>query len=372
MKTLIYGLSSTFLWFSMLIFSAQAQGSRFAVRFYGTGTGQIDRIKIPLESSPALNVGSNFTFEFWIRAAYSNNAGVVYPGLNGDGWITGNVLLDRDIYGTGDYGDFGVALGRDGTNLVLAFGAHNGSWGQTIVGTRNVGDDAWHHVAITRVASNGTMAIYVDGTLDASGTGPTGNLSYRIGRATDWPNSDPFLVIGAEKHDAGSEYPSYNGYFDELRIWSRALTTYELAQIASALTPPAEQNGLVAYFRLEEGSGTALRDSASGHTGTLFSAQSGNGEWSSWTNGSYAAPVEPFAPTLELTAITPTNVALAWFVPQNYRFEVQFTDNLLSSSPWIADGAWTNVTATDSNFIATVSASDVTTRFFRVFGQPYR
>ena len=32
------------------------------------------------------------------------------------------------------------------------------------------------------------------------------------------PESDPFLVIGAEKHDAGSLYPSYRGWIDEVRL----------------------------------------------------------------------------------------------------------------------------------------------------------
>ena len=31
-------------------------------------------------------------------------------------------------------------------------------------------------------------------------------------------NSDPFLVIGAEKYDAGPAYPSYSGWIDEVRI----------------------------------------------------------------------------------------------------------------------------------------------------------
>ena len=27
-----------------------------------------------------------------------------------DGWILGNILFDRDVYGDGDHGDFGVSL----------------------------------------------------------------------------------------------------------------------------------------------------------------------------------------------------------------------------------------------------------------------
>ena len=35
--------------------------------------------------------------------------------------------------------------------------------------------------------------------------------------STDYQN-DPYLVLGAEKHDAGSDYPSFHGWLDELRV----------------------------------------------------------------------------------------------------------------------------------------------------------
>ena len=58
------------------------------------------------------------------------------------------------------------------------------------------------------------------------GDGPDGDISYPDdgvpGNFCGGPcnNSDPFLVIGAEKHDAGAAYPSYRGRFDELRVSS--------------------------------------------------------------------------------------------------------------------------------------------------------
>jgi hypothetical protein len=350
---------------------AIAQGSRFAVRFFGTGTGQKDRIKIPLASSPVLNVGGDFTFEFWMRAAYLNNAGTVAVGQNGDGWITGNAILDRDVYGGGDYGDFGLAVGRNAGKLVLAFGAHNGTSGQTIVGTNNVGDDVWHHVAITRVQTTGLMRIFVNGVLDASGTGPTGNLSYRIGRSTSWPNSDPFLVIGAEKHDAGSAYPSFRGYFDELRVWSRALTAQEVTAAANRILPPVTQTGLVACFRLEEGQGTVVRDVAMGNSGTLIAGSVGNGEWTSWGAGGHAAPVVPFVPVLTAQANAPGTLDLSWFVQSNFRFTLVTSSNLADSAASVAHPVWTNIVAGDSNATIRVEA-DAPRMFYRVHGGPYR
>ena len=63
-----------------------------------------------------------------------------------DGWISGNILFDRDIYGAGAHGDFGVSL----TGGRVAFGVSAGSAGNTICGATDVADGAWHHVAVTR------------------------------------------------------------------------------------------------------------------------------------------------------------------------------------------------------------------------------
>jgi|GEM_PF-3462882 hypothetical protein len=349
-----------------------AQGSRFAVRFYGTGTGQIDRIKIPLHSAPLLNLGNDFTIEFWMRADYANNAGVVASGQNGDGWITGNVIIDRDVYGPGDYGDFGISIGRSASHSVLAFGLHNGEWGETIVGTNHVGDNIWRHVAVTRQESNGLMRIVVDGKLDAQSTGPTGTVSYRVGRSTSWPDSDPFLVLGAEKHDAGSEYPSFNGGIDELRFWSRALNTNELVHIASRIVPLHDAPGLVAWFRLEEGTNQPIRDSASAYTGTLFSAQTGNGEWTSWAQGSNAAPIQTYQPTLSASSGPSQSLLLRWFAPQNLEYDLEETDSLLPPVFWSAIPGATNLVAADTNMTVTIGTGAAEQRYFRARGTPYR
>src|SRR3989304_3307858 len=125
----------------------------------------------------------------------------------GDNWISGNPLFDRDVYGSGDYGDFGVSM-ADGR---IAFGVNNGTDSATLCGVRQVADGMWRHIALTRRTSDGWMRIYVDGELDAEIEGPAGDISYRNGRTTTHAN-DPYLVVGAEKHDAGAAYPSDGGW----------------------------------------------------------------------------------------------------------------------------------------------------------------
>ncbi|MFN3628845.1 MAG: hypothetical protein ACK4XK_02120, partial [Casimicrobiaceae bacterium] len=98
-----------------------------SLRFFGTGSGDVDRVKIRVDSPPtAADVGAtDFTIDFWLRALSGENAGVVSCGVN-DGWMTGNVVLDRDIYGPGP--DWGVALGaRSAGGMHVAFGASDAS-----------------------------------------------------------------------------------------------------------------------------------------------------------------------------------------------------------------------------------------------------
>jgi hypothetical protein len=180
------------------------------------------------------------------------------------GWIYGNILLDRDVYGGGDYGDYGISVFGGGGGRI-AFGVTRGSNGVTLCSTVGVADGAWHHVAVTRSSSSGALAIYVDGQPRGASGGPTGDVSYRDGRSG--AAHDPYLVIGAEKHDAGAEFPSYRGWIDELRI-SRSV------RYTAAFQPPrtalAADGTTVALYHADEGSGTVLGDAAGSNHGALI------------------------------------------------------------------------------------------------------
>ncbi|MFN3374720.1 MAG: LamG domain-containing protein, partial [Chloroflexus sp.] len=97
-----------------LVNSLQAQGGS-SLRFYGSGDTNADRVKIPLglidssgrlTTSHPVNVSSAFTIEFWMKATAAHNPAPACPG----GWYTGNILIDRDVFGAGDYGDYGIAI----------------------------------------------------------------------------------------------------------------------------------------------------------------------------------------------------------------------------------------------------------------------
>jgi hypothetical protein len=323
--------------------------SAASLRFYGHGVSapDLDRVKIPLQTHRPVDVGGSFTVEFWMMAAAANNLGTVTTG--NDGWITGNILLDRDVYGDGDYGDWGVSLG----NGRIAFGVNNSTTGQTIVGATVVADSAWHHIAVTRNATSGQLRLFVDGVLDAQGAGPLGDLSYRDGRATAWPDSDPFLVLGAEKHDAGAAYPSYNGWLDELRISTVIRYTNTFARPAAAFAPDADT---VALYHFDEGTGDVIGDSAFGGASPGVRRFGGAGTpgpaWSDETP--FATPV----PQLSIASTGAGEVTISWSPATGTNWVLQERLNLTT-------GSWTNSPSGATNPVAVPAT--LPSKFYRLF-----
>lgn len=243
-------------------FSPGLKAQNNSLRFFGNGVNDIDRVKIRLDApAKPVDVSGSFTVEFFMKANSADNNGYVEDRFDGDGWITGNIILDRDIYGSGDFGDFGISIGSytagGSGDRGICFGIDRAGNGRSIVAQYNVADEEWHHIAVTRDSANGLVRIFIDGVLRTSAVGPTGNISYRNGRTTSWPQSDPFLVLGAEKHDAGSAYPSYNGRIDELRISGTVRYTADFAPPVSEFTADAFTAGL---YHFNEGAGDTLRD----------------------------------------------------------------------------------------------------------------
>ena len=112
----------------------------------------------------------------------------------------------------------------------------------------SVADGAWHHAALTVDASGGKL--FLDGVIVGSSawTGPAGAMTL----------TDP-LQIG--------RYFNYTtplmGAMDEVTVWNRALTASEI-QAMKNLPLTGNESGLVAYWRMDEGTGTSVGD-ATGH-----------------------------------------------------------------------------------------------------------
>lgn len=268
-----------------------------SLRFHGNGTGDIDRVKIPVDNpadanpGPPSDVGAgDFTVELWMKAAAADNtAGAVSCGAN-TAWVNGNVLVDRDRAGADR--KFGVSIA--GGKVVFGVGG-DGTGDLTICGTRGVLDSRWHHVAVERRRSDGWMWLFVDGVLEAQADGPDGDVSYPDDAPPSSPN-DPYLVLGAEKYDTGA---AYDGFLDEVRISSALRYAGGFTRPRSPFTADAST---AALYHLDEGVSDAIGDSSGASGGPSngtrgFGGSPAGPEWSSDT-----APLGG-APSIMLTGL---------------------------------------------------------------------
>jgi hypothetical protein len=113
---------------------------------------------------------------------------------------------------------------------------------------------SWHHIAGTWEQSTGVISIYIDGVLSG-----TDNYTGSVGPVT----ADIFQI--------GAAHSLYNwkGQLDEVRVWNVVRSQAEIADNMNTQLTGTE-TGLIAYYKMEEGSGTSLTDNTGlNNTGTM-------------------------------------------------------------------------------------------------------
>lgn len=215
MKTLTFSIVAGAV---LLGFAETGRGS--TLKFDGVD----DYVRI--EDNSQLDLTTNYTIECWFRAE-------TLGGLRG--------LVGK--YHTP--GANGYLLRLNGTQLDF----------DQVLGTSNLVAGVWYHAAA--VNSNGTRRIYLNGSLLPM-TGTPLAVS---------ANGDPLCL--------GRDYLAENGrvlsgQLDEVRIWSSVRSQADLVAFRNRRLTGTEA-GLVAYFAMDEGMGTATADSSGhGNTGTLY------------------------------------------------------------------------------------------------------
>jgi sugar lactone lactonase YvrE len=165
-----------------------------------------------------------------------------------------NTVLSRGDGSSGATTDFIFDVGYDGTTCgvmkVGFFGA--GAWDAS---ASLIPLNAWTHVAVTFNGTN--KQFFINGVLDATRSRP-GTL-YQSGSA---------LFVG--RQGTGCDCNFFQGGLSEVRIWNAVRTASQIASDMN-VSPNGSQSNLVAYYHLNEGSGTTANDtSGNGHTGTLL------------------------------------------------------------------------------------------------------
>ena len=211
-------------------------GATPATNFSGTSVsfdGNNDNVTIPDDSS--LRV-TDMTVSAW----------VYIPSSIPSGWRT---IVE---HGRGTDNWFGLWK-RSGSDRFHFRWADNG--GSTVSADTNatIVADQWYHIVGTLDTSTNVAKIYMtdsagDTTLDKTITGAT-SPSATSGDLTIGENND------------GSE--SFDGSIDDVRIYNRALTATEVADLV-----PSASSDLVGHWKLDETSNTLVNDSSGNNNGT--------------------------------------------------------------------------------------------------------
>lgn len=176
----------------------------------------------------------------------------------------------------------------------------------------NLQTGTWYHLAVTWDGTKENIRLYVNGVsvgtrtdignINSTGlTNPAGN--FRIG---NWA-------------DPTARY--FNGTIDEVRIWNSNRTA---AQLKSAMFQTGTtQTGLVAYYKMDQGSGTSLPNSTAitGLTGTLVNSPA-------WV----ASPVQKSANALDFDG---TNDHVNLGTSATLKFSSAFTAEM-----WVKSANW--------------------------------
>lgn len=193
------------------------------------GTSQY--AEIPDNNS--LDLSSNFTLEGWI-----------YPTGIGSQPTEGGMIINKES-------SYEIARFADGTFRYALSANGNGtdwSWYNT---TLTAPLNTWTHFAL--VKSGTTVTFYVNTS------SPNINAS---NPATLTANAQT-LRIG--NRSSGPHY--FNGYIDEIRIWNTAQTQLAIKAYAFNKSLSATATGLVAYYRMNEGSGATVANSCTNVSG---------------------------------------------------------------------------------------------------------
>ena len=157
-----------------------------------------------------------------------------------------------------------------GASDLLSLYLYDNEGGQQIArhSTDLLGEDSWIHVAATYSGggNNTDINMYVNGVNDNDSVSSAGSY-------TAMHSGGGALTIGSFARTGTTDYA--NGTIDEVSLWDRELTAGEVKAIYNSGLPTdlSSENGLIGYWRMDEGTGTSVADSSTNsNAGTLVNS----------------------------------------------------------------------------------------------------
>ncbi|MGL1887409.1 MAG: T9SS type A sorting domain-containing protein [Reichenbachiella sp.] len=183
-----------------------------------------------------------YTVEAWVNAPFATN--------------TSHAILE---YGTNAQSDLQIYVQGGGTGLLTIIHDRSGS-AKTYFQYPTPPRNQWAHIAITFDGGTTGIKAYYDGVEQTAVTvfNPTGPLPKREGATLNIGRALTF----------GSSNDSYQGKMDEVRIWDVPRSEAEINDYSNTCLSGSE-DGLVSYFKFNEGAGTSATDLSGGNDGVL-------------------------------------------------------------------------------------------------------
>ncbi len=221
-----------------------AQLSPFSVELDGTND------IIDFGTSSTLRPVDSFSVEAW-----------VYPtDLSGASWA--HTILGSDVAVAGNNQGFAFRCG-DGGDISFVIG-NGGGWPEVQTTSDPLSLNTWNHVAATYDGTN--ILVYVNGQL--------------VGTAFV-PGSAVASTISLAAGRSGFAGREFDGRVDDMRMWSTVRTQAQI-QANACDTLVGTEAGLLAYWQMDEGTGTAIADKTTGgNNGTLTNANAAT----AWVSG---------------------------------------------------------------------------------------
>jgi hypothetical protein len=132
--------------------------------------------------------------------------------------------------------------------------------------TATVSAGAWYHVVAVR--SGSTISFYINGILDSNQA------------LADSPQSDTTNNVWIGWRNDSWSNGKAHGLIDDVRVYNRAITAEEIRYLYN-------NNGPIAHWKLDEGSGATAYDSVGSNDGTLT-----NMEVADWVTGKFGAALD--------------------------------------------------------------------------------
>ena len=229
-------------------------GPTWTAGISGTGLGfnylNAQYVSVGTGANPTTN---DFTVAFWERSTV-NNFWSFMSNRQSNSANTGFLITEYYASATGT---LRFQLNNASTNWDSETSGYTGS--------KNVSDGNWHHVVLSVSRSTNIANVYVDGVVD------TGLSNINIAAVTGSLSSTAPINIARDAAYCGtsSQKCSFTGTIDEVRIYSRALTTTDVVQL---YTLNSLSNGLIGWWSFDEGSGTTVYDPIGGNNGTFVNS----------------------------------------------------------------------------------------------------